>query len=175
MPFDRGHDRDCGAWSALVGCVLMMAGGCTNAAVVRFSNEYRCPQNAVQVEDLGAASYRVTGCGRSATYVCRSVQYQGAICVLNVEGQHTQTSAAPPTAREDVGRPLARPPVSRGFVDIQGTRVPAIQLELSGMPATIARDPSSAGTISFHLRLSYPGQAQHCATLQLTDSQHPAM
>ncbi len=35
------------------------------------SHEWRCPQETVEVEALGAATYRARGCGREAIYACK--------------------------------------------------------------------------------------------------------
>lgn len=48
----------------------MFALACTHPAHTRFSNEYDCPVAQARIEPLGAHSYRVMGCGRTAVYVC---------------------------------------------------------------------------------------------------------
>lgn len=35
------------------------------------SRQWRCPIEAMTVQSLGAATYRFSGCGRSATYYCK--------------------------------------------------------------------------------------------------------
>ena len=43
---------------------------------VRFSKEFSCAEQDVQVEDLGGSAYRASGCGQTATYVCNTGRYQ---------------------------------------------------------------------------------------------------
>jgi len=51
---------------------VVLASGCArNAALVRFEREHDCTKN-VTLKNLGAYAYRVSGCGRTVTYVCQS-------------------------------------------------------------------------------------------------------
>jgi hypothetical protein len=36
----------------------------------RAANEFHCPEDSIEVEDLGSGGYRATGCDVTATYVC---------------------------------------------------------------------------------------------------------
>ncbi len=62
-----------------VGCAWFLA-ACVGryseqylAARERFSRQYRCPESAVRVDELGAGGYRASGCRRSALYYCELV------------------------------------------------------------------------------------------------------
>jgi hypothetical protein len=67
---------------ALLSC-LMLAGCVTveGQATTRFSNEFKCPEDSVTVEDIGGNGYRATGCGESATYVCRRTNGNEVTCI----------------------------------------------------------------------------------------------
>ena len=54
---------------ACVGC------GATSidAARMRFSNEYSCPESETKTEELGGSTYRMSGCGKTETYTCKAV------------------------------------------------------------------------------------------------------
>lgn len=45
----------------------------SDAARVRFANEFRCPEKQVALEELGGSSFRTSGCGQTAVYVCKEV------------------------------------------------------------------------------------------------------
>lgn len=49
------------AWILASG-LLCVASACTHPALARFSNEYDCPTDRASITDLGAFSYRVSGC-----------------------------------------------------------------------------------------------------------------
>lgn len=68
--------------------------GCgPDAARVRFANEFSCPSDQVEVVDLGANSYRVSGCGRQETYACAG--QQGARVCVHDSGGGEAPSRAP--------------------------------------------------------------------------------
>lgn len=69
---------------------------------------------------------------------------------------------------EDLGRPAEQPQSVQGFVEVQGRRVPAMQLRLEQMTATVMRDPASDDFYLFHVRPISPGQVQGCASLEIT-------
>ncbi|MEZ4225897.1 MAG: hypothetical protein R3B13_33425 [Polyangiaceae bacterium] len=41
-------------------------------AQIRGAHDLRCPEEQVNVQDIGGHAYRVKGCGRLATYLCIS-------------------------------------------------------------------------------------------------------
>lgn len=52
--------------------LVILASGCfRNAALVRFEREHECTKD-VAIKNLGAHAYRVSGCGRTVTYVCHN-------------------------------------------------------------------------------------------------------
>ena len=93
---------------ASLGCFA--AAGCsafaTDAAVpmvrARFTEEYKCPDKKLEVEPLVGQRYRVTGCGKRATYntACRGLQ-----CAVSEDGKEAQGFRDRPTLDETPGAP----------------------------------------------------------------------
>ena len=54
----------------VAGACKWQAAGQRSAAGQRFSRESSCNSSDIQVRELGAGGYRVSGCGRWATYSC---------------------------------------------------------------------------------------------------------
>jgi uncharacterized OsmC-like protein len=69
--------------------VLLFAlglGACTaatlnTAARDKLVKETGCPADQVKVEELPDSKYRVTGCQKTATYVCRAAEHAVVSCV----------------------------------------------------------------------------------------------
>ena len=60
------------ALSLATGALVIGCGGAPPQAVVatRASNEFSCPKEQVNVQNIGGTSYKATGCGQTATYTC---------------------------------------------------------------------------------------------------------
>jgi hypothetical protein len=61
----------------LAGCAGMMMSG---AAEDRAEHDLNCPSDKLTSEDVGGGAYRVTGCGREATYVCQTGEKTTTVC-----------------------------------------------------------------------------------------------
>ena len=60
------------ALSLVTGALAIGCGGAPPQAVVatRASNEFSCPKEQVNVQNIGGTSYKASGCGQAATYTC---------------------------------------------------------------------------------------------------------
>jgi hypothetical protein len=60
------------ALSLVTGALSIGCGGAPPQAVVatRASNEFSCPKEQVNVQNIGGTSYKASGCGQTATYTC---------------------------------------------------------------------------------------------------------
>ena len=60
------------ALSLAAGAFILGCGGAPPQAVVatRAANEFSCPKEHVNVQNIGGTSYKATGCGQTATYTC---------------------------------------------------------------------------------------------------------
>lgn len=82
-----------GFTGALLGLVLLGCGP-AHMAKTRFGREYSCNKD-ISVRSLGADSYRVSGCSRTATYVCK-----GTTCIREYSEDHS-TTYVPVAVRSD--------------------------------------------------------------------------
>ena len=50
----------------------LLAVGCTQSGAVstRAANDFDCPKDQVEVEDIGGNAYKAEGCGQTGTYAC---------------------------------------------------------------------------------------------------------
>lgn len=163
----------------LVVCLSLLAvcmlGACgPHAAVARFSREFRCPVDQVSIEDLGARSYRVTGCYRSATYVCLTNAYDSndGICTLDGAPEMAASPSAGGEEEEDARRAAARQPAPQaiaGRVRFGGVEVPALRMSLSGMPLTFMVEPGTEPrSVLVTIGTAYAGQAERCSALEMS-------
>lgn len=49
----------------------VLSGCMTHPVKIRAANDFRCPEESVEVESVGGSGWRATGCGQTATYVCQ--------------------------------------------------------------------------------------------------------
>lgn len=58
--------------AALVALVLLMVGCSTATGTVklRFSREHNCPEDRIQLTELGGNAYRLVGCGHNEIFTC---------------------------------------------------------------------------------------------------------
>lgn len=76
---------------ALGACVTM-----PGVARTRASNDLRCPEDQIVVQNIGGSSYRATGCGQEATYNCVQSSENTLACVREEQRPATtQVTSAP--------------------------------------------------------------------------------
>jgi hypothetical protein len=68
-------------------------GGMEDAARARAANDLKCPEDKVNLVEIGGTSYRAKGCGDSAVYDCtqsagHSTLDAEYLCVPEGEGHH---------------------------------------------------------------------------------------
>ena len=79
----------------VAGCGPMIAAGMMkSAARDRAVVDLNCPEDDIQVEDVGGGAHRTTGCGLTATYVCAA----GGTIVCVREKDPEKAKAAPVAA-----------------------------------------------------------------------------
>jgi len=144
--------------------------GCTHPSVTRFANEFDCPEGEVEMQDLGARTYRLRGCGHQATYVCLVNAYNEGICSLDTQPVHEESAAPVATSRE---RPPARAPSPRlpvsGTATIDGQTVPSLRFSVGGLPVIFAPRPrSSPPSFAVAASPTYDGQGERCERLDLS-------
>lgn len=58
------------AVTCAAGCLFGQGASPQTVVQTRASNEFSCPKDKVQLQELGGTSYKATGCGTTATYTC---------------------------------------------------------------------------------------------------------
>ncbi len=58
------------AVTCAAGCLFGQGASPQTVAQTRASNEFSCPKEKLSTQELGGTSYKVTGCGMTATYTC---------------------------------------------------------------------------------------------------------
>jgi hypothetical protein len=96
----------------------------TSAVRQRAAAEFHCNESEVDVEDLGASSYRATACGTVATYHCVSTgsSYNPVACAKEEEGPAPARDPAPHGVADDAPVAASRPSSSlcgHAFAKIQ--------------------------------------------------------
>jgi hypothetical protein len=100
-----------GDGSLLVLCALVTCGaaGCLfgqgapprTVVQTRASNEFNCPKEKLQIQELGGTSFKATGCGMTATYTCMGGNVGNpydAMCTR--EGNATPVTAVADTQKQ---------------------------------------------------------------------------
>lgn len=163
-PFGPLHRASrCSVITVLV-AMAWLGAGCTHPAIVRFANEFDCPREQVELEDLGARTYRVSGCSSRATYVCDR-RLGRELCVYD----EAPSSGGSRVAESEEARPPADSPgIASGRLQVDGVEVPAIRLVVGGLPVTFAPQPGSEPpAFIVAVTTAYAGQAARCSTLEL--------
>ncbi|HET9959860.1 MAG TPA: serine protease [Polyangiaceae bacterium] len=88
---------------------LLLVSACAEEQIqARFSDDYRCHEDQVEVEALGGQRYRATGCGRSATYQCLRDGVRDNVCAKESEPEPEPDASASVATRK-----LEAPPARR--------------------------------------------------------------
>ncbi len=70
---------------ASLGCATM-----EDTVQTRASNDLKCPEERITVNNIGGTSYRATGCRQEATYNCTQSTLQGAVTCVREEQKSTE-------------------------------------------------------------------------------------
>lgn len=100
------------ASGAAVFLLVTASMGCSpqvSAVRLRAANEFNCPEESITVEDLGADSYRVTGCEVVATYHCLSYGYGSGHVVCAKEEERAAPSESPEVSAGRQAAPVHPP------------------------------------------------------------------
>jgi len=87
---------------AIAGCSVMAHDAAVPMVRARFTEEYDCPDKKLDVEPMVGQRYRVTGCGKRATYNTQCVALQ---CAVAEDGKEAQGFRDRPTLDEMGGAP----------------------------------------------------------------------
>jgi hypothetical protein len=97
--------------AVFVTAMVVLASGCVrNAALVRFEREHECTKD-VAIKNLGAHAYRVSGCGRTVTYVCHN-----RVCVIESDDGGRSASNDEQDLPRTQGQVASAPPRSYDHV-----------------------------------------------------------
>jgi S1-C subfamily serine protease len=113
-------------WGVALSATWLLAGCGAQIAQSAFETDFNCHEE-VAVEEGDAGRFKVSGCGRSATYQCVTIQYQALCTIQHVE---EEASTLRPGSGESIGRrpdPVSADPELR--VENKGGE-PILRLEL---------------------------------------------
>jgi hypothetical protein len=58
------------AAAGATGCLFGQGAPPRTVVQTRAANEFNCPKEQLQIQELGGTSFKATGCGMTATYTC---------------------------------------------------------------------------------------------------------
>jgi|GEM_PF-6373760 len=102
-------------WVPSFGVCLMVAGCAAQSVRATYAEEFACNEE-VEVDELGSGRYRVTGCMRTATYIC----IRSGACTLEQvsESSYPPSDKAPPKVSA-----VSSPPVGSSAGELDGAHL----------------------------------------------------